>query len=94
VLVSPVASLAGLWLMLAFDAPMLAALTAYLFPTTACWFAGLRDPRQLAKIALYVFVGWGLTFGLQPAMANLLHRMLNELPVCHWLAASGTFPPA
>lgn len=63
-------SLAGLWLMLAFDAPMLAALAAGLLPPTASWFAGLRDAKQLAKIALYGFVGWVLTFALQPAVAQ------------------------
>ena len=65
-----IASLAGLWLMLAFDAPMLAALAAAIVPCAACWLAGLRDPKQLAKISVYAFIGWALTFGLQPAVAQ------------------------
>lgn len=65
-----IGSLAGLWLMLTFDAPMLAALAAGLLPTVTCWLAGLRDQKQLAKIALYAAVGWMLTFALQPAVAQ------------------------
>ena len=65
-----IASLAGLWLMLAFDAPMLAALAAGTIPCAACWLAGIRDPKQLAKISAYAFIGWSLTFALQPAVAQ------------------------
>ncbi len=64
------ASLAGLWLMLAFDAPTLAALAAGLIPCAACRLAGIRDPKQLAKISAYAFIGWALTFALQPAVAQ------------------------
>ena len=65
-----IASLAGLWLMLAFDAPMLAALAAGTIPCAACWLAGIRDPKQLAKISAYAFIGWSLTFALQPAVVQ------------------------
>ena len=65
-----IASLAGLWLMLAFDAPMFAALAAGTIPCAACWLAGIRDPKQLAKISAYAFIGWSLTFALQPAVAQ------------------------
>jgi len=56
--------------MLTFDAPMLAALAGGLLPTVTCWLAGLRDKKQLSKIASYAAVGWILTFALQPAMAQ------------------------
>lgn len=65
-----VGSLAGLWLMITFDAPMLAAFAAGLLPLAACWLAGLHDSKQLAKIAAYAFVGWMLTFDLQPAVTQ------------------------
>ena len=65
-----IASLVGLWLMLAFDAPVFAALAAAVIPCVACWLAGIRDPKQLAKICVYAFIGWTLTFALQPAVAQ------------------------
>ena len=43
---------------------------AGLIPCAACWLAGIRDPKQLAKISAYAFIGWALTFALQPAVAQ------------------------
>lgn len=67
---SVIATLVGLLALLKLDAPILAMLSAGLFPAIACWKTGIADNRQVAKIAGYAAMGWLLTFMLQPITAQ------------------------
>jgi hypothetical protein len=65
-----IAALTGLLVLLKFDAPILAMLSAGLFPAIACWLTGTVGIKQVGKIAGYAAMGWLPAFMLQPAIAQ------------------------
>jgi hypothetical protein len=65
--------------LLKFDAPVLAMISAGLFPAIACWKTGMIENRQVAKIAGYAAIGWMLTFMLQPVAAQTSASHLRRI---------------
>ena len=66
-----IAALFGLVVAVRFDAAIPAFVSAALLPSAACYFAGVRDLRILARIALYAAIGWSITFPLDPQVAQV-----------------------
>lgn len=61
-----VAGLFGLWALIKLNNEWLAFFSATTFPVIGCWYAGLHDRKQLAKIAMYAALGWFLAAMLRP----------------------------
>ena len=60
------------------DSALLAWASAAVYPVLALMLAGIRQRGQLAKIAGYALLGWGLCFVLEPAMQQTAaHRALR-----------------
>ena len=79
-----VGSLFGLLIMLKLDAPILAMLSAGVFPAIWCRMSGITDKKQLGKIAAYAAVGWILTYMLKPSVAGFAAshtRQILTLPL-------------
>ena len=65
-----VAGLFGLLMLIKFEAPLFAMIAAGLFPAVACRISGVKNKKQLAKIAAYGLIGWTLASMLQPVICQ------------------------
>ena len=65
-----VAALLCLLIAIKLDSPFLALVVAGMLPAGACFCAGLRDRKMVAKIVIYATVGWALTFMLAPQIGQ------------------------
>ncbi|MCO6043545.1 hypothetical protein NG895_06460 [Aeoliella sp. ICT_H6.2] len=66
------AAAVGYWGAIFFDSISPALVAMAVLPAVGSWLAGVRDPDQLFKIAVYGVVVWLLCFSLQPAVAGRL----------------------
>lgn len=67
---SSLACCVGLATGIAFDTAFIAWISAATFPLVCVYVLGLRDGRQLVKLACYAAIGWTLCFVLAPARSE------------------------
>ena len=65
-----VAALIGVLMAVKFNSAVPAIVSATLIPPAACYAAGVRALRPLAKVALYSSIGWGITYSLKPQISQ------------------------
>lgn len=64
------AAAVGYWGAMFFDSISPALVAMAVLPAAGSWLAGVRDPDQLFKIAVYAVVVWLLCFSLRPRVAG------------------------
>ena len=74
-----VASLAGIWVAVQFDAGLLSFFLSVVIPVAFCYRAGLRGRKYLAAIAIYASAGWIIGGMFNPVVTMGPSARLKEI---------------
>jgi len=81
------AFVSGVWLSAYFNSDVPAILAATMLPTFGAMVGGVRNRRQLLKVAMFALIGWLLGYTLQPAISGRHNADIPSI-IENWVATA------